>query len=33
MDGCEVTRPDVNIIFAVLFYKFNVNTPKKLGKF
>jgi hypothetical protein len=33
MDGYEVTRSDVNLGFAVLFYKFNLNKPKELGKF
>jgi len=33
MDGWEVTRSDRNLSFAVLFYKFNLNKPKDLGKF
>jgi hypothetical protein len=28
MGGCEVTRSDVNLSFAILFY-----TPRELGKF
>ena len=30
MDGCKLTRSDVNLIFAVLFYKFKLDTSKKL---